>query len=608
MQRSCSLIAAVIIGGLSSLPALAIEVGPEFTLPGNTLGTLDEPFVGSGRPSRFSAAACGAHFLVVWGASDGGIYAARMTLGGELAAASPMKLADGGSSPSVASNGSNCLVVWYAPETLGVLGVRLALDGSVIDSAPLSIAPGSLHGSPPPYDRLDGTFRLDPQVASNGRDYLVSFRFAQIWSWGWVDTVLVSGDDGVVREGLGRFIPIVFEPASGRWATAWNGTHFLLASSLGGGADAEARLGAAAPGELAQFGIYWSLWGNPVSVASGAGEFLVLFNGGAVRPDAPVPGGLKAARFSSAEIATGVTYGSSLPGGAESVSMDPSAGCCVQIENACTYEGRAFAVVWLNDSDAATTVLGAMLPANGGLATPTGEHLFEGIVSTPALTSSGRGVSLLVYATPSAADASVEELRGRLLLTDSTRPAITVPAPVAATATTRDGAVVKFTASAQDDYAGALTPACFPASGSRFPPGTTRVSCMAVDVAGNVGVASFDVTVTFAWSGVLQPLSADGSSIFKSRRALPVKFRLTGASASIVDLPARLVMQRLSDGLPATDEEVTSAVASARGDAFRYDAEAGQYVLDAPVDSGTWLARILMDDGVERSVRFSVRK
>jgi hypothetical protein len=54
---------------------------------------------------------------------------------------------------------------------------------------------------------------------------------------------------------------------------------------------------------------------------------------------------------------------------------------------------------------------------------------------------------------------------------------------------------VTFAVSAVDDADGSLTPSCRPASGARFPVGTTVVSCHALDSAGNIGTARFTVTV-----------------------------------------------------------------------------------------------------------------
>ena len=44
--------------------------------------------------------------------------------------------------------------------------------------------------------------------------------------------------------------------------------------------------------------------------------------------------------------------------------------------------------------------------------------------------------------------------------------------------------------------------------------------------------SSFMVSVAYAWSGVLQPVNADGSSVFKLGSTVPVTFQLTGPSGS----------------------------------------------------------------------------
>jgi hypothetical protein len=79
---------------------------------------------------------------------------------------------------------------------------------------------------------------------------------------------------------------------------------------------------------------------------------------------------------------------------------------------------------------------------------------------------------------------------------DTTNPVVTVPANITTPATGPSGAVVTYTATANDDRDGPLTPTCTPASGSTFPVGTTTVTCTATDAAGNTGTASFTVTVT----------------------------------------------------------------------------------------------------------------
>ncbi|MDQ4101208.1 MAG: HYR domain-containing protein [Thermoproteota archaeon] len=79
---------------------------------------------------------------------------------------------------------------------------------------------------------------------------------------------------------------------------------------------------------------------------------------------------------------------------------------------------------------------------------------------------------------------------------DTTPPIVTVPSDITQEATSSEGAVVEFVATAQDDVDGSLTPDCIPASGSTFEIGETTVDCTATDAAGNTGRASFKVTVT----------------------------------------------------------------------------------------------------------------
>ena len=68
---------------------------------------------------------------------------------------------------------------------------------------------------------------------------------------------------------------------------------------------------------------------------------------------------------------------------------------------------------------------------------------------------------------------------------DTTAPVLTVPADIAAEATSASGAVVTYSATATDAVDGAPVVSCAPASGSTFPFGTTTVHCSATDATGN---------------------------------------------------------------------------------------------------------------------------
>jgi large repetitive protein len=109
---------------------------------------------------------------------------------------------------------------------------------------------------------------------------------------------------------------------------------------------------------------------------------------------------------------------------------------------------------------------------------------------------------------------------------DTTPPGITVPADIAAAATSAAGAVVGFTASAADTVDGSLSPSCSPASGSAFPLGETTISCTVTDAHGNTGSASFNITVGDATPPVLS-LPGDQSATTVNAAGAAVSFTAT---------------------------------------------------------------------------------
>ena len=81
------------------------------------------------------------------------------------------------------------------------------------------------------------------------------------------------------------------------------------------------------------------------------------------------------------------------------------------------------------------------------------------------------------------------------LPSDTTSPVITKPADMTVEATGPDGAFVDFTVSALDAVDGAVSVTATPASGSKFPLGSTTVSLTASDSKGNTATDSFLITV-----------------------------------------------------------------------------------------------------------------
>ena len=88
---------------------------------------------------------------------------------------------------------------------------------------------------------------------------------------------------------------------------------------------------------------------------------------------------------------------------------------------------------------------------------------------------------------------------------DSTAPVLNLPSNQVVEATSASGAVVTYTATANDAVDGAVTPSCSPVSGATFALGTTTVDCSATDTAGNTSSGSFTVTVRDTTAPVVTP-------------------------------------------------------------------------------------------------------
>lgn len=94
----------------------------------------------------------------------------------------------------------------------------------------------------------------------------------------------------------------------------------------------------------------------------------------------------------------------------------------------------------------------------------------------------------------------------RLVVRDTTKPALSLPEDIVVAAASATGAPVAFTVRAHDTVDASPVIACDPASGTHFAIGTTTVTCTARDSAGNVATGTFAVTVrvsgTVGWAGL----------------------------------------------------------------------------------------------------------
>jgi hypothetical protein len=118
-----------------------------------------------------------------------------------------------------------------------------------------------------------------------------------------------------------------------------------------------------------------------------------------------------------------------------------------------------------------------------------------------------------------------------ILVVDTTGPQLTLPANITVPQVIPAGAVVTYSASANDLVDGSVGVSCTPASGSTFAPGTTTVNCTATDAHNNTTNDSFTVTVT-AGTNLLAKPDFGGSYIFPYTW---VPFGIRGSAANALD-------------------------------------------------------------------------
>jgi lysophospholipase L1-like esterase len=140
--------------------------------------------------------------------------------------------------------------------------------------------------------------------------------------------------------------------------------------------------------------------------------------------------------------------------------------------------------------------------------------------------------------------------------------------------------------------------------------GDKTVARTATDNVGHSTSASCTTGVRYMSSGVQQPVNPDGSSIFKLNSAVPLKFRLTDFGIlPISGAVAKLTVAKLTGQVEGTYLEAEAKGSSSTDNVFSQDGD-GQYHynLDTKtMSTGTWSAKITLDDGTSASTRFSLR-
>jgi beta propeller repeat protein len=117
----------------------------------------------------------------------------------------------------------------------------------------------------------------------------------------------------------------------------------------------------------------------------------------------------------------------------------------------------------------------------------------------------------------------------------------------------------------------------------------------------------------YVFGGFQQPINANGSSIFKLGRTIPVKIVLTDSNGqNVPSAVVTLSVSRITDAILGTETEVLlDASGNANtGNLFRYDASSGQYIYNLNTKGyakGTYRLYARPDDGKSYSVDFSLK-
>jgi len=145
--------------------------------------------------------------------------------------------------------------------------------------------------------------------------------------------------------------------------------------------------------------------------------------------------------------------------------------------------------------------------------------------------------------------------------------------------------------------------------------GATTVNCSASDLSGNTATATFLVWVQYQAPSdgtfFLKPIRPNGSSVFRIGRPVPVRFKLTGASAGITNLSARLVVTKISDAVQGTAEDTSDETDDDTDFLFKYRPVLKFYSYRWKTRDqmqGTYLLRAELGDGVVHEIKVSLRR
>jgi parallel beta-helix repeat protein len=233
------------------------------------------------------------------------------------------------------------------------------------------------------------------------------------------------------------------------------------------------------------------------------------------------------------------------------------------------------------------------------------ESFFDVFVTLEGLDQSAEGTC--TDNAGNTADAVVENIN-----IDKTKPTITITTPIATNYLLNQNVLADWTAS--DASSGIDTAIGTTPSGNSIDTGTVgskTFTVTATDNAGNSYTQTVAYSVGYIYGGILQPIEADGSSIFKFGSTVPVKFQLKDYNGNYVSSAvAKLTLKKVSDSILGDEIEAISTSAATTGNLFRYDSTSNQYIFNLGTKSlskGTWKLTISLDDGTLYSVQISLK-
>jgi hypothetical protein len=142
--------------------------------------------------------------------------------------------------------------------------------------------------------------------------------------------------------------------------------------------------------------------------------------------------------------------------------------------------------------------------------------------------------------------------------------------------------------------------------------GTKNFGVSAADNAGNTNKKNIIYYVRYNFGGFLQPVDADGSSIFKLGSKVNIRFSLNDAKLNnVATATAKLNFNLITPTIGGKDLKPYSYDTATTGDIFKYDSKNKwyQYNLDTKgLKAGTWRLTVDINDGSSHAVNISLQK